>query len=211
MRACGKTDVGLRRHENQDTFAVEQGEKLRVADDPRLDRFGQTGPEFAVGKRSEHRHVAHHELRLRKGADHILIAVHIHPVLTPDRRIDLPQQGRRDEAAPQAAHVGRGHETRHVGNDPPADSQHEGLPIDAHLDKTTVDRTGRVKGLDRLARPDEHVFVAAEQLAVAAVDVGVGQGHHAPGGQQAGEQLPGPANVNLAFELDFQVGIHLFV
>ena len=25
MRACGKTDVGLRRHENQDTFAVERG------------------------------------------------------------------------------------------------------------------------------------------------------------------------------------------
>ena len=31
MRACGKTDVGLRRHENQDTFAVEQGEKLLIA------------------------------------------------------------------------------------------------------------------------------------------------------------------------------------
>ena len=30
MRACGKTDVGLR-HENQDTFAVEQGEKLLIA------------------------------------------------------------------------------------------------------------------------------------------------------------------------------------
>ena len=31
MRACGKTDVGLQRHENQDTFAVEQGEKLLIA------------------------------------------------------------------------------------------------------------------------------------------------------------------------------------
>lgn len=31
MRACGKTDVGLRRHENQDTFAVEQGKKLLIA------------------------------------------------------------------------------------------------------------------------------------------------------------------------------------
>ena len=31
MRACGKTDIGLRRHENQDTFAVEQGEKLLIA------------------------------------------------------------------------------------------------------------------------------------------------------------------------------------
>ena len=31
MRACGKTDVGLRRHENQDTFAVEHGEKLLIA------------------------------------------------------------------------------------------------------------------------------------------------------------------------------------
>ena len=31
MKVCGKTDVGLRRHENQDTFAVEQGEKLLIA------------------------------------------------------------------------------------------------------------------------------------------------------------------------------------
>ena len=31
MRAWGKTDVGLRRHENQDTFAVEQGKKLLIA------------------------------------------------------------------------------------------------------------------------------------------------------------------------------------
>ena len=31
MNALGKTDVGLRRHENQDTFAVEQGEKLLIA------------------------------------------------------------------------------------------------------------------------------------------------------------------------------------
>ena len=31
MRACGKTDVGLRRHENQDTFAVEQDKKLLIA------------------------------------------------------------------------------------------------------------------------------------------------------------------------------------
>ena len=31
MRACGKTDLGLRRHENQDTFAVEQGKKLLIA------------------------------------------------------------------------------------------------------------------------------------------------------------------------------------
>lgn len=31
MNVCGKTDVGLRRHENQDTFAVEQGEKLLIA------------------------------------------------------------------------------------------------------------------------------------------------------------------------------------
>ena len=25
MKACGITDVGLQRHENQDTFAVERG------------------------------------------------------------------------------------------------------------------------------------------------------------------------------------------
>ena len=31
MKVCGKTDVGLRRHENQDSFAVEQGEKLLIA------------------------------------------------------------------------------------------------------------------------------------------------------------------------------------
>ena len=31
MKACGITDVGLQRHENQDTFAVEQGEKLLIA------------------------------------------------------------------------------------------------------------------------------------------------------------------------------------
>lgn len=31
MKVYGKTDVGLRRHENQDTFAVEQGEKLLIA------------------------------------------------------------------------------------------------------------------------------------------------------------------------------------
>lgn len=31
MKVCGKTDVGLRRHENQDAFAVEQGEKLLIA------------------------------------------------------------------------------------------------------------------------------------------------------------------------------------
>ncbi len=31
MKVCGKTDVGLRRHENQDTFAVEHGEKLLIA------------------------------------------------------------------------------------------------------------------------------------------------------------------------------------
>ena len=31
MNVCGKTDVGLRRHENQDTFAVEQSEKLLIA------------------------------------------------------------------------------------------------------------------------------------------------------------------------------------
>ena len=31
MTVCGKTDVGLRRHENQDTFAVEHGEKLLIA------------------------------------------------------------------------------------------------------------------------------------------------------------------------------------
>ena len=31
MKVCGKTDVGLRRHKNQDTFAVEHGEKLLIA------------------------------------------------------------------------------------------------------------------------------------------------------------------------------------
>ena len=31
MKACGITDVGLQRHENQDTFAVEQGKKLLIA------------------------------------------------------------------------------------------------------------------------------------------------------------------------------------
>ena len=31
MKVCGKTDVGLRRHENKDTFAVEHGEKLLIA------------------------------------------------------------------------------------------------------------------------------------------------------------------------------------
>ena len=31
MKVCGKTDVGLRRHENQDPFAVEHGEKLLIA------------------------------------------------------------------------------------------------------------------------------------------------------------------------------------
>ena len=31
MKVCGKTDVGLRRHENQDTFAGEHGEKLLIA------------------------------------------------------------------------------------------------------------------------------------------------------------------------------------
>lgn len=31
MRATGRTDVGLRRHENQDTFAIEQGEKCLTA------------------------------------------------------------------------------------------------------------------------------------------------------------------------------------
>ena len=31
MTCCGKTDVGLRRHENQDTFALEAHEKLLVA------------------------------------------------------------------------------------------------------------------------------------------------------------------------------------
>ena len=35
MRACGKTDVGLRRHENQDTFAVERGAAKDVFEHPK--------------------------------------------------------------------------------------------------------------------------------------------------------------------------------
>ena len=31
MRGCGKTDVGLRRHENQDTFAIESNERGLIA------------------------------------------------------------------------------------------------------------------------------------------------------------------------------------
>ena len=38
MKACGITDVGLQRHENQDTFAVERGAADEVISRPQQER-----------------------------------------------------------------------------------------------------------------------------------------------------------------------------
>lgn len=149
---------GIRKQVGIGTQVVESRgfdprEEVGIGDDGRLDDFGQPGAELPVGERAQHPGVADHEPGLRECPRHILVAVDIHAVLAAHAGVDLSQQSRRDEPEIEAAHVGRGGETRHVGHDTAPDPQHESRPVDAQFDEAAVDRFDGLQGLDTLPRP----------------------------------------------------------
>ena len=129
---------------------LERSEEVAVGNERRLDHLGQSGPELPVGQRAQHRGVADDEVWLGEAARHVLVSGHVHAVLAADARVDLGQQRGGHEAEAQAAHVGRGDEPRHVGDDAAPDPQDEGRTVGPQVDEPLVefaDRAERLRGL----------------------------------------------------------------
>jgi hypothetical protein len=187
---------------------LDPGEEIGIGDDGRLDRLGQPGPEVAVGERAQQRRIADDEFGLGEGPGHVLVSVDVHPVLAADARVDLPEQRRGDEPEPQAPHVSRRGEARHVGDDAAADGQHEGRPVDAQFDEPAVDPLHAPERLAPLARADEHRIVTLREGAPVPRDVRVDDRDHAARRQEARQQLAGRAYVNTALCEQIEGGFH---
>jgi hypothetical protein len=204
---------GIRKQVGVGTQGVERRgfdtrEKAGIGDDGRLDDFGQSGTELPVGERAQHPGVADHEPGLRKRSRHILVSVDIHAVLAAHAGVDLPQQGRRDEAEIEAAHVGRGGETRHVGHDTAPDPQHESRPVDAQFDEAAVDRFDGLQGLYTLPEADQHRIVRSQHRVVEPVYRGIGYDDHASLGQYSRQDVGRGPNINPALLPDVEGGFH---
>lgn len=169
----------------------DQPEKRLVADDPRLDRLGQSGADLAPGQRPEERRVADDEPRLREDARHILVALHIDTVLAADARIDAPQQRGRDESERNAPHVDGSREARDVGHDASPHTQQEGRTVGAAADQLAADRLDRPQRLVLLARLHADRVAPPEQLGTATGDRTIRQDDHPPRGQQTRQLLDG--------------------
>ena len=170
---------------------LDQPEERFVADDPRLDRLGQSCANLPQGKRREERRVADDELRLGENARHVLVPVQIDAVLAADARIDTPQQRRRDEPERNAAHVDRCHEARDVGHDAPSDPQQEGRAVGAAADQLAADLLDGLQRLVLLARLHADRVAVLEQFGTATGDIAVRQHDHPPLRQQARQLLDG--------------------
>ena len=188
----------------------EQLEERPVADDRRLDRLGQPRPELPVGQRREQRRVAHHEARLGKGADHVLVTRDVHAVLAPDRGIDLPQERRRDKPETDAPHVGCRGESRHIGDDAAPHTEDEGLAVGSRRNEPAAELLDRGKGLAALAAPDADRLKGGQQLPVAAVHLVVRNGDHPAFGQQIGQQTGRRTNIDIACTTHAECRLHAF-
>ncbi len=173
-------------------------EQFAVAYDGRLDDFGHTCAQLAQRQRAQHAYIRNDEAGLREGADHVLIVVEVDAVLAADACVDLSQERRRYEPEIQPAHIGRGHEARHVGYDAAADAQNECRTVDAELHEAAVDLLDRNQRLARLAVADHYIVEAAHQIGVEPVDVGVGYDDDSATRQYPGQYRFGAADIDLA-------------
>ena len=139
--------------------ALGQCKELRIADDGRLDHFGQSGAEIPVGETAQQIGVAEHEFGLVERTDDILVAIQIDAVLAADAGIDLGQQGGGQEAEADAAHVGRGDEAGDVRHDAAAHAHQKGAAVGSHGQQLAVDLFDLDKRLAAFALADHISFM----------------------------------------------------
>src|SRR2546428_1135573 len=99
-------------------IGLEPAEERRVADQAVLDHFGKPRAQLALGQGFQRSHVGHDQLRLMKGADHVLSERVIDRGLAADRRIHLCEQRGRDLNEGHAALIGGGGEPRQIPDYP---------------------------------------------------------------------------------------------
>ena len=188
----------------------EQREQLRIAHQSRLERLGQTGAEFAVGKRPHECGIAEDETRPGEGSHHVLVSGDIDPVLAADGGVDLPHEGRGDEAEGDAAHVGRGDEARQIGDDAAAGRDEKGRPIGPDTQQFAAQALGPGHRLRPFAPSDEERFAPRRgEFRMAAHHLGVGDHDDPPSRHQPSERLPGGSHADPAPLLRFDMLLHL--
>ena len=171
-------------------------EQHTIAEQTRLDQFGQTGTELTIGERAQHSDVAQHKFGLVETADHILVAVEIDAILATHAGINLSEQCRRNKSESHTAHKCRCDESRDVGHNAAADTEQEGLSVSAAFDQFAVELLDRRQSLNLLARTDDDVFVLIDQAAVATSYRGVGDDDNTVSPRQKRMQIVFPTAHN---------------
>ena len=97
---------------------LQPREQRRIADQPVLDHFGESGAQFARWQGGERVRVAHHRRRLVEGADQVLAARMVDAGLAAHRRIHLREQRRGHLHEHDAALVGGGREAGEIPDHP---------------------------------------------------------------------------------------------
>ena len=91
-------------------------QERHIGNRPVFDHFGQTGTEFALGQGRQRVHIAHHQARLIKSANHVFAKRMIHGCFATHGRVHLCQQG--------SGHLHKRHPSHIAGSRKPRDITH---------------------------------------------------------------------------------------
>ena len=111
----GEADRGLERGAAADELLVGEAPQLPVGEQPGLDDLGHPLGALPRGQRREQVRVGHDPRGRVEGADEVLPLVEVDAGLAADRRVDLPDERRRDGHPGDAAQKRGGDEAGDVG------------------------------------------------------------------------------------------------
>ena len=139
MRQCGPVP----RHQGINV-RFEPIEKRHISNRAVLDHLGQPCAELPRRQGAQNIEVAHHQLRLVEGTDHVLAQRMIDGRLAPHRRIDLREQGRGHLHKGHAPHVASRGKTRHVTHHSSAERKQYGFAVATVREECVEDQLERL-------------------------------------------------------------------
>ncbi len=132
-------------------------EVRRVGDDAVLDRLGHSCPQMLGGQCFENAHVGRDGGRRMKRAHEVLAGRRVDARLAPDRRVDHREEARGHLHVGNAAHVGRGNESREVADHAAAERDDGAVATKSGGEQLVAERGPRFTRLGPLAgRNREH-------------------------------------------------------
>ena len=172
-------DRGRLRAHQRVHLLFQKAEVPGVLDDRVLDHLGHAGGEFAWRQRPQRLHVDDHQAGLMEGADEVLALVVVDRGLPAHAGVHLRQQGGGDlDVADAAQKRGRG-EPGDVPDDPSAQGDQRGAPVDAPLHQRIVYQSQGGRVLVRLSLRDQHQHGLVARVPEGVPDLlRVQAGHH---------------------------------